>query len=297
MWELCLTSIHLVFGPIVNSEILMKRRIFLVLALSCGLAGDSLRAADGRATESPKPHVVIVMAEGEYKTDQTLPPFAKANLQDDFRVTLLFANKQDRNDIPGLDAVKTADVLMLSIRRRTLPEQQLDLIRTYIEQGKPLVAVRTSCHAFCLRNEHPPAGLSEWPNFDQEILGCHYHDHHGNDIATFVHTVDGAHDHPIMKSVPSGEWRVYGSLYRVLPLADTTTLLMMGRAEDELPHEPVAWTNRPQSGNRVFFTTLGHPQDFALPGFVRLLRNGIYWTANLPIPTRDAIPLKNPPQK
>jgi type 1 glutamine amidotransferase len=275
----------------------MRRFILSWLLLTALLASTSLGATEEPTASVTKPHLVIVMAEGEYKTDQTLPPFAKANLEPDFRVTLLFANKNDRNDIPGLEAIKTADVVLLSIRRRVLPPDQLALVRAYVQQGKPLVAIRTSCHAFCLRNEHPPAGLAEWPDFDQQILGCHYVNHYGEEITSYVQVAEKARNHPILQGVRSSEWRVFSSLYQVLPLAESATLLMTGRAEANTPHEPVAWTNRPKSGNRVFFTSLGHPQDFTLPDFVRLLRNGVYWAADLPIPTRGVVTVENAPQK
>ncbi len=266
-------------------------------AFAAWLACPGLGAAEEPVAGPAKPHLVIVIAEGEYKTDQTLPPFAKANLEQDFRVTLLFGSESDGQGIPGLAALKTADVILLSIRRRLLPPDQLALIRDYVAQGKPLVALRTSCHAFCLRNEGPPAELSEWPEFDQQILGCHYENHYGEDKTSYVWVVEQASDHPILHGMGSGEWRVFSSLYRVLPLAASTTQLMAGRVADKTPHEPIAWTNRPASGNRVFFTSLGHPRDFTLPDFTRLLRNGIYWAADRPIPDRDVTTLANAPSK
>ncbi len=60
----------------------------------------------------------------------------------------------------------------------------------------------------------------------------------------------------------------------------------MGRVEDRLPHEPVTWTNTHIGGGRVFYTSLGHPDDFQVPAFRRLLLNGVYWAAGLDIPRR-----------
>jgi type 1 glutamine amidotransferase len=65
---------------------------------------------------------------------------------------------------------------------------------------------------------------------------------------------------------------------------------MLGRCADYQPHEPIAWTNRRPDGGRVFYTALGHPDDFRLPAFTRLLVNGIYWSAGLPVPMVDAKP-------
>ncbi|MGE3317307.1 MAG: ThuA domain-containing protein, partial [Planctomycetaceae bacterium] len=42
--------------------------------------------------------------------------------------------------------------------------------------------------------------------------------------------------------------------------------------------EPVAWTNRSSGGGRVFYTSLGHIDDFQSAAFRKLLTNGIQWT-------------------
>jgi len=52
-----------------------------------------------------------------------------------------------------------------------------------------------------------------------------------------------------------------GSLYRVTPLAASTTPLIIGEVAGRTA-EPVAWTNIPRAGkSRVFYTSLGHPAD------------------------------------
>jgi type 1 glutamine amidotransferase len=60
-------------------------------------------------------------------------------------------------------------------------------------------------------------------------------------------------------------------------LADTTKTLLTGRWSKEDPDEPVAWTNTYQDA-RVFYTTLGHPGDFQIEAFNRLLSNAIHWS-------------------
>jgi type 1 glutamine amidotransferase len=47
--------------------------------------------------------------------------------------------------------------------------------------------------------------------------------------------------------------------------------------------EPIAWV-REFKGGRVFYTSLGHPEDFKNDNFVRMLKNAIYWTANREVP-------------
>ncbi|MCZ6792527.1 MAG: ThuA domain-containing protein, partial [Planctomycetota bacterium] len=180
-----------------------------------------------------------------------------------------------------IEVLDDADVALWSIRRRTLPRKQMQVLRKYIADGKPLVAIRTTSHAFCLRNKKPEAGLDEWPAFDREVLGCFYQNHHGNNLETRVRALPGAAKHPILEGVGTEEFRVHGSLYRSLPLSAGATALMTGRAGDITTHQPVAWTYKSPAGGRVFYTSLGHPKDFEVPGFDRLLLNGIRWAAGL----------------
>jgi nicotinamidase-related amidase/type 1 glutamine amidotransferase len=229
-------------------------------------------------------HLVVVMAEDEFDTARTLPPFALKNFGGDFKITCVHANAKDRNDIPGIEVLNDADLAIWSIRRRALPKGQLDVIREYIASGKPLVAIRTTSHAFCLRDGKPKDGLEQWPEFDHEVLGGNYHDHHGNDIKASVRAAEGVAGHPILRGVRTDEFRVFGSLYKTSPLAAIAAPLLIGRAEDLEPHEPVAWTHQRPNGGKVFYTSLGHPKDFDLPDFQRLLRNAVYWAANLPTP-------------
>ena len=77
----------------------------------------------------------------------------------------------------------------------------------------------------------------------------------------------------------------HGSLYKVSPLAPSTTAMLIGNVQGQ-PKEPVAWTNLTASGGRVFTTSLGHPGDFAEPWFPRLLYNAITWAAGRELPEK-----------
>jgi type 1 glutamine amidotransferase len=143
------------------------------------------------------------------------------------------------------------------------------------------VGIRTASHAFASRDGKIPEGREAWPEFDRDILGGNYHNHHGNknqdDPKTYVRPLKEASGHPILKGVRRDEFVVPSWLYKVVPLAETATPLLMGRVGERLPHQPVAWTNLPKTGNRVFYTSLGHPEDFEIPDFRRLLVNGMVW--------------------
>ena len=173
-----------------------------------------------------------------------------------------------------------ADALLVSIRRRLLPQQDVALVRRFIKSGKPVIGIRTASHAFALRRGEVPEGLAGWPEFDAEVFGGNYHGHHGNRLRS---TVRPAADvkHAVLTGVPRAGFASGGSLYKTSPLAQGALVLASGYLEGQ-PEEPVAWTFRRADGGRSFYTSLGHPDDFANPAFVRLLANGIHWATGLP---------------
>lgn len=249
---------------------------------------DFLGGEEFRFHKDTRPHVVIVMAEDEYRTARTLPEFAEQHLGRDFRVTLIYQGREDKHNLPGIDALEEADVVLLSIRRRAFPTEQLDVLRRFVAAGKPVVAIRTTSHGFELRGADAPEGHAMWPEFDNEILGCDYTGHHGNKSAdsprTYVQVNPTEGDHPILAGVRTDEFIVASWLYKSSPLAEEATLLISGRCGDREPHEPVAWTHQTSAGGRVFYTSLGHPADFEDPDFNRLLLNSLHWATEQDIP-------------
>lgn len=228
-----------------------------------------------RFQHDDRPHLAIIMAEDEYRTNETLPQYALNPLGKYFRVTLIHGSARERNDIPGLDAVKQADALLISVRRRVLPEAEMKILKEFAAAGKPVIGIRTASHAFSLRQAEPPAGFADWPELDAEVFGGNYHNHYGNELVSTVHVAQI--DHPILAGLPGGNFRQGGSLYKTAPLKAGTTILMTGTVENEAP-EPVAWTFVRENGGRSFYTSLGHVDDFKNPVFQTLLLNGIQWT-------------------
>ena len=247
-----------------------------------------------RFKNDKRPLVMFVIAENEYDADKTLPEFAR-ELENKYGFSCEFALgipktgiAKERNNIAGLEALKSAHLAVVYVRRRALLTEQMEYLRDYIAAGKPLIGLRTASHAFALRSERVQAGFADWPEFDAEVLGGNYHGHHGNKAEdgprTYVWVKPGMESHPILAGVPSGEFYVRSWLYKTSPLTKTTTMLMMGRVGDRRPHEPVAWTNTHFGGGRMFYTSLGHPDDFELPAFRRLLLNAVFWVLDRPVP-------------
>jgi len=238
-----------------------------------------------RFKNDKRPRMVFISAESEYRAAETLPEFAhelkiKYGLYCEILQGSTKKTGPDRHELAGLEALTNADLAVLFVRRRALAPEQMQYFRDYLAAGKPLVGLRTACHAFDTRG-NAPAGYAEWPKFDPEVLGGNYHNHYGNGPKCTVTLAAGAAGHPVLTGVKLPIIS-NGSLYKVRPLADSTNQLLIGTIPDQQP-EPVAWTNY-YGKSRIFFSSLGHPDDFKNASFRQLLINAVFWAMNKPLP-------------
>ena len=245
---------------------------------------DILGGQPFRFKDDTRPHAVFLLGEREYRTERSLPAFATGRLVPRGVHCSFIRAESDhdpagRNVFHGFDVVKTADLLFVSTRRRALKPGQLAMVRAHIEAGKPVAGVRTASHAFHMNGKHPQ-GYAEMPELDAKVLGGNYHGHHGNEHLPTITIAGGAKGHPILKGVEG--FKAGGSLYEAGPLAKGTTALLIGTIPGAAP-EPAAWTNTCGKA-RVFYTPLGHWDDFKNPAFNRLLTNGVFWALNKPVP-------------
>lgn len=235
-----------------------------------------------------RPHVAFLIGEDEYETERTLPEFADAELADrGLRLSYVHSDPADKNSFPAMETLDSADLLVVSVRRRFPPQSQLARVRNHVAAGRPVVGLRTASHAFAERGDlTAPPGHSAWPEFDNQVLGGNYTNHHGNhgDGAprSFWWLVPESAGHPVVRGLALREMPTMSWLYKTQPLATGTTVLAMGRVEGREPPEPLAWTHQTAGGGRVFYTSLGHVDDFATPEFRQLLRQGILWTLERP---------------
>ncbi|MDP6443923.1 MAG: isochorismatase family protein [Pirellulaceae bacterium] len=230
-----------------------------------------------RFKNDTRPHVVALIAEREYKTNQTLPRFALERLGKDFRVSFVFANPKDRDDLPGAERlIPTADLLLVSVRRRALNKVQMDALRKHVAGGKPVVGIRTANHAFSLRGKEAPKGRFVWERWDRDVIGGHYTNHHGDGPNVKITVAKKQANHSILKGVDRNDLVGHGSLYVVSPLGPEARPLLLGQIPDK-PVEPIAWTNTTEAGGRVFYTSLGHIEDFQHEAVKQLLDNAIRW--------------------
>ena len=215
-------------------------------------------------------NIVFAIGEDEYHAKETLPAFAKAELEGKLNCKCIILQSDNKADLPGLEALKDADLLVMFMRRRALPDEQLKMLVRYMDAGKPVVGIRTACHSF-----------QNWLEFDATVFGSHYNNHYpankGQMTVTAAHSAQG---HPILRGV-AASWQTSSSLYKMLPLSETCMPLLNGVWADK-PAEPLAWTTT-YHGGKVFFTSLGSSDDFKDQNFRRLLRNGMYWALDKPI--------------
>ena len=229
-----------------------------VVAVAAGLW---LGCANLHAAEA-KPHVVLLSGESLYDSATTLPKFAKRLDQEHgYRCTTIVRKEEHR--FPSLDSLVQADLVIVFARRMQLPAEQLGQVKQYIESGKPVIGLRTASHA-----------IQNWLEFDKLVLGGNYQGHHKNNLSGNASIVQAAKGHPILDGV-ADEFKMGGSLYKNTTLAKVAKPLLSGAVEGH-PAEPVAWTHS-YKGNRTFYTSLGHADDFANPNFHKLVTNAIAW--------------------
>lgn len=226
-------------------------------------------------------NIVMMIGEDEYHTWESLPEFAASDLKAaGYHVTIIHADPANKNNFPGIEAaLHDADLLLVSVRRRTPIKAQLDAVRAHLAAGKPLVGIRTACHAFSPlpKEKITDPNLAMWTTFDPEVLGGNYVGHHRGENTTTVTLASGAAANPILRGITVEKLIGHSPLYRVSPLAADATPLLIGTFATQ-PPEPIAWTHLYGAKHaRVFFTSFGGPEDFKNAEFRKLLANGIQW--------------------
>ncbi len=262
------------------------------------LAGLLLAASSIFAKPAKKTYIVFVSGDHEYSSEETFPIIAKElETKYGFNTTVLKSSPDENSEenIPGLEALDKADVAVFFLRWRRLPAEQLRHIESYLKSGKPVVAFRTTTHAFNYPKGHE---LETWNSFAVDYLGGppgwgNGHTHYGHLSTTDVSMNPAAKQHPILTGIPA-TFHVASWLYLVRPKYPPTDaeILLMGKSvnpnKPDAIENPVAWTWKNKAGARVFMTTLGHPNDFKEEAMQRLVINGIHWAAGKNVPKKWA---------
>ena len=196
----------------------------------------------------------------EYESESSLTIFRDyVEREHPVRADLIVYSSED--DHQSLSAIEETDVLLVFTRRLNIDGEELERFKDYCREGRPIVGVRTASHAF-----------QNWLAFDSEVLGGNYQMHWEHGPRASVRFEPGSEGHPLLEGV--AEFSSSGSLYRNTPIATDASLLMSASTDEH--EEPVTWT-RTHAGGRVFYTSLGHQEDFEEPNFLRLLANAVLW--------------------
>jgi hypothetical protein len=250
-------------------------------------------------------HVVFVAGDEEYRSEQSLPQLARIlafRLGARASVCLPLDSKGAidpgvNDSLPGLAALRTADLLVLLVRFRALPDAAMQLFADHVAKGLPIVALRTSTHAFALPPESKFASWS-WNapdgGFGRRVLGETWIAHHGEHgvQGTRALLAAGAASHPILRGVDPAAVFDPADVYHVrLPLPDGCTPLLLGDVlqsmqpdaapvADQGERMPIVWVRELPVGagkQRVCTATLGSAAALLHEGTRRLLVNACLW--------------------
>lgn len=280
----------------------MTRRTLLALSAASAL---NLRAAQAKS-------IVLVSGDEEYRSEESLPQLAKILSKNGFRCTVLYAidkktgaiNPEQLDNIPGLDALDTADLMVIATRFRDLPDDQMKHVVDYVESGRPIVGMRTATHAFQLKSSRTYAKYS-WDaptgGFGRMVLGETWINHHGKHGVQSTRGIFNPKEatNPILTGIHSGDLWSTTDVYEVrLPLPGDSRVLVYGQVLTGMkpadppapgplnnPMLPIAWvksyTGTSGKKARVFATTMGTAEDFLREPNRRLMVNACYWALGM----------------
>ena len=274
--------------------------------------------------------VVLLAGDEEYRSEESMPMLARILAErHGFRCVVLFSHDADGTINPNNgaslgkpEALDGADALVLGLRFRKWNEPALAKFDAAVKRGVPIVATRTSTHAFAGIPKESPFAVYNWNSkggFGKNVLGetwvSHWGNHKGEATRTAVEP--GAEKNPLLNGVTG----IFGDtdVYEAYPPADAQVLLRGVVLKDMDPKSPpserrkkratdkqeqginepamaVAWTrelkNEAGTVNRILTTTMASASDLKDESLRRLLINGVFWGLKLDVPAAaDATPL------
>ncbi|MDP2415614.1 ThuA domain-containing protein [Daejeonella sp.] len=296
-----------------NRRLLVILITLLYTSLSFAQSNPKWVVYQGNEGPGKGKHIVFVSGDEEYRSEEGLPMMAKILAErHGFKCTVLFAvdpktnniDPDNQTNIPGLEHLKTADLMVMLLRFRELPDEQMKHIIDYTNSGKPIVALRTSTHAFSYsRNKQNlyakysyNSKIKGWEGgYGKQVLGETWINHHG------VHAKEGTRalinglvkDHPILRGVKD-IWTPT-DVYGILGLPNDAQVLIFGQttmgmtSTSPLSYEksvmPVAWIRNYSSASgkkaKIFTTTMGSSVDLISEDLRRLLVNACYWATGI----------------
>jgi len=199
------------------------------------------------------PHVVLIAGDEEYRSEEALPQLGKIlSVHHGVRCTVLFPVDPASGEIvptcldniPGLEALETADLMVIATRFRDLPDEQMQHLDAYLKAGKPVLGMRTATHGFRNAKDGPWAHyangyngpMAEWKGgFGRLVLGEKWVAHHGahGSQSTRGILAPGKSEHPALRGLSDGDVWGPSDVYRVrVPMLEGTEVVMLGQCLD-----------------------------------------------------------------
>jgi type 1 glutamine amidotransferase len=279
--------------------------IFMLSMLTIVTAGESPNGVvwEGDSGPGKGKHIVFIAGDHEYRGEETLPALARILAKNyGFKCSFFVTTnpgtgfiEPGSNHISGLEALDTADLMVVFIRFQAFPDEQLKHIDDYLKRGGPVIGLRTSTHGFngikgtYARFNESYKGDDFKNGFGRQILGEHWVGHYGKNhsqSSRFILETMQA-EHPVLRGVSNVHVQCGG--YEADPMPDSVILargeVLNGMKIDDLADPskkqlPVAWVRNYSKDNaksRVFCTTHGASEDILNPGFRRMLINAHLW--------------------
>ena len=269
---------------------------------------------EGKSGPGYRKQIVFLSGDEEYRSEEGLPMLAKIlAVRHGFKCTMLFPinpangtiDPVTLTNIPGMAALDSADLCVMALRFRELPDEQMKHFVDYLNAGKPIIALRTSTHAFQYEhNRQSPYARydwrsQEWPGgFGQQVLGETWVSHHGEHGKESTRGVinETVKSHPILRGV-SDIW-VPTDVYSVTHLPADAHVLVRGQVLSGMkptdppvanskndPLMPLVWlreyTGSNSKASKIVTTTMGAAVDLQNEDLRRLLVNACYWCTGL----------------
>ena len=277
--------------------------------LACsGLIQAAPLVYEGTAGPGKGKSIVLIASDHEYKSEEALPQLARILAKHHgFKCTVLFGLdsaghiKPGQSNIPGTEALKDADLMVIFTRFQCLPADQMQPIVDYLARGGPVVGLRTATHGFQIPKDnafakytHDYGGADFKGGFGRQILGETWVGHYGpnHSSSTRLDIVPDKAGHPVLSGVKSA-WAEIGA-YNAYPIAGSEVLAMAHPLKGMKPDSPEDTTKTPMPGawvrtytgtsgkaGRVFTSTYGASGDLVNEGFRRMLVNACFWAAGM----------------
>lgn len=286
---------------------MMKSFVFVVLLFPM-LAAAQLVYPGGEGIGKGK-HIVFLASDHEYRSEETCPAMARIlSKHHGFKCTVVFgldANghiEAGSSQIPGIDALKDADLFFIFARFLSPSAEQMQPIIDYIDRGGPVVGLRTSSHAFKIAKDSPLAKYSfdskasdYEKGFGHQVLGNTWVGHYGTNHkqGTRIQLIPAQKEHPILRGVGDGAFTHAGAYVgKAAPdftvIANSQPMVSMdpqAALDASKPPMPCTWTREYTSTSgkkgRVFHSTQGASEDIVDDNYRRMIFNGTLWAIGL----------------